>query len=280
MKAKELFQAVFEKIKDIYPESEAKSIALLLLSEKYGIDRTTVLANQIIVFNQDQYNDLLDETRRLSAGEPVQYVIGSAHFYGLTLKVTPDVLIPRPETEELIDLVIREAPSGSMKILDIGTGSGCIALALKSALKESEIYAMDISEAALSVARENSQNCGLPLYFIHDDILAGSLPPGDFDIWISNPPYVRESERTLMHDNVVNHEPPGALFVPDNDPLLFYREILRKGQKCLKPGGRIYFEINESFGREIQYLFEEQGYRGGRVMRDMNGKDRMAAAVK
>jgi len=261
----------------LYDLREAQSVAFLLLSEKYGVDRTAVIAGGKGI-EPERHSEFLSDIERLAQGEPVQYVIGHTYFRDLKIRVNPSVLIPRPETEELVDLIVSEN-KGALKILDIGSGSGCIALALKSAMREANVYALDASPEAVATAIENSRLNRLPIHCVASDIFHDPLPASGFDIIVSNPPYVRESEKSMMHANVLKHEPHGALFVKDEDPLIFYRTILAKGKAGLKHDGKVYFEINEAFGEAMLLLFDQMGYAEGRTLKDLNGKDRMASAV-
>jgi release factor glutamine methyltransferase len=195
-------------------------------------------------------------------------------------EVNPSVLIPRPETEELVDLVIRTLTGKGLKILDIGTGSGCIAIALARRLKEAEVYAIDISGNALDTAERNAQRNGVAIHFVRADVLR-EIPPSlplSFDVIVSNPPYVRECEKNGMHANVLNFEPHEALFVPDDDPLLFYRQIASIGIERLRPDGRLFFEINENCGKIVVEMLREKGYRDIELVRDLSGKDRITNA--
>jgi release factor glutamine methyltransferase len=220
---------------------------------------------------------------RLLAHEPVQYVLGTAHFAGLELEVTPDTLIPRPETEELVQLIARaHAGRRGLRLLDVGTGSGCLAIALAGELADSQVLAVDISAGALAVARRNAARYAPAVQFDQVDILAslpGGVAPASLDILVSNPPYVRESERALMRENVLAWEPATALFVPDDDPLLFYRRLGAVGRQLLRPGGALYFEINEAFSEETQALLRGQGYAAVQGVADMFDRPRMVQAT-
>ena len=221
---------------------------------------------------------------RLLAHEPVQYVLGIAHFAGLELEVTPATLIPRPETEELVQLIGQEqAGRRGLRVLDVGTGSGCLALALARTLAEATVWAVDISTEALAVARRNAARYASTVQFQQVDILQAEpagIAPGTLDVLVSNPPYVRESERPLMRDNVLAWEPATALFVPDNDPLLFYRRLAVLGARLLRPGGSIYLEINEALGPETAALLDAQGFGKVAVVADMFGRPRMVRGTK
>jgi len=224
---------------------------------------------------------ILEMCSELKTGMPVQYVTGEAYFLGCRIKVNPGVLIPRPETEEMTWLIISENKGFNGEITDICTGSGCIAIALAVHLPESRIRASDISSAALKTAQENARENNADITFYRSDILKQQphqLPVSD--MIVSNPPYVRNSEKMLMRKNVVLYEPPEALFVPDEDPLIFYRAILEAASQSLRPGGTVYFEINEALGREINDLMRSKGYSEVRIIKDINGRDRIAKGRK
>ena len=229
--------------------------------------------------HQEVLTGVIDE---LCAGKPIQYILEEAWFYKLCFKVNENVLIPRDETEELVDLIIKnERKTGLSKkgILDVGTGSGCIAIALKKNLSSYEVSAMDFSAAALSVAKENAKVHHLEIKFILADILKYQSDE-QYDIIVSNPPYVKNDESPDMHQNVLAYEPHSALFVPDHDPLIFYRAIAAFAQNALTPGGRIYFEINEFLGSEMIKLMENAGFKEVQLIKDLQQKDRMLACVR
>ncbi len=250
--------------------------------------------------------------RRLKTGEPVQYIVGRTEFHGLMLHVTPDVLIPRPETEELVAWVLDELPPGKLKLLDVGTGSGCIAVVLGKIRPGSEVYACDVSERAITVAQRNARENGVDVHFFVQDILAPlpvsphlfspvtstvsssitrkgvsldvtpalAFENGSFHAVISNPPYVLESEQEAMEANVLNHEPAEALFVPDRTPLLFYERIADFSLSLLGEGGLLFFEVNRNKGEEVRAILLERGYRNVELRSDMAGNPRMVRAVK
>lgn len=270
-----------------FSEREATALTRVLLEEVGGLSR-----NDILLHEAD--NALPEETRRritlmalrIADGEPWQYVVGATDFDGLRLHVEPGVLIPRPETEALVRHIAQEwqaeAPS---RILDIGTGSGCIALALKRRRTEAYVEAWDVSAQALGVARGNARTLGLEVNFCQRDIL--SFPAEEecsrctpFDLLVSNPPYVRRCEASDMEAVVLAHEPHEALFVPDHDPLLFYRAIALQGRKLLREGGTVWFEINKDFGAEVCQLLRQEGYRDTALLADDYGHDRYVRAVK
>jgi release factor glutamine methyltransferase len=216
----------------------------------------------------------------LKLNKPIQYIVGRTEFYNLNFYITAGVLIPRPETEELVNLIINENNKGFFKILDIGTGSGCIAISLAKNLPGSVIYATDISDEALSLTRKNCKLNNIDIQLFQHDILIDNSPLDEaFDIITSNPPYVRECEKKYMQPNVLEYEPHRALFVPDNDYLLFYRKISDFSVSHLNHNGKIYFEINESFGNEVALLLEEKGFSEISIKKDINNKDRMVRAV-
>ena len=264
-----------------YPAPEAAAIAALVAGHLLGLDplQRRMRAQETVPPEVQQQLPALEA--RLLAHEPVQYVLGTAHFAGLDLEVTPATLIPRPETEELARLVVAERPR-ARTVLDVGTGSGCLALALARALPRAQVLAVDISEAALAVARRNGARYAPQVQFQQVDILRetpAGLVPGTLDILVSNPPYVRESERPQMRENVLAWEPATALFVPDDDPLLFYRRLGALGRGLLRPGGGLYLEINEALSTETQALLRGQGYADVRGVADMFGRARMVRAT-
>ena len=219
--------------------------------------------------------------RRLKIGEPLQYITGNTEFYGLPFRVDERVLIPRQETEELADWIIRENASLPVRILDMGTGSGCIAVTLAVKLKNAKVSACDISAGALALAAINAEANRAEVGFFSFDLLDGKAGlPEKYDIMVSNPPYVRKTERALMQRNVLDFEPELALYVPDHDPLLYYRNITLLGRKFLRDGGKMYLEINENFPAEIKRLLENTGYYGIEVRKDINGRYRMARGSK
>ncbi|WP_051719027.1 peptide chain release factor N(5)-glutamine methyltransferase [Hymenobacter sp. IS2118] len=267
-----------------YPAPEAAAIAALVAEHLLGLDslQRLMAAGQPAPAAALAALPLLQA--RLLAHEPVQYVLGRAHFADMELEVTSATLIPRPETEELVQLIEREqAGRTGLRVLDVGTGSGCLALALARLLPAAQVLAVDISAEALAVARRNAARFAPGVAFEQVDILTGlpvGFAPGTLDVLVSNPPYVRESERPLMRENVLAWEPATALFVPDHDPLLFYRRLAEVGRTLLKPGGGIYLEINEALGPETAALLQAPDFTEVRVVPDMFGKPRMVRAVR
>ena len=215
---------------------------------------------------------------KLKKNTPIQYILGETDFYGSTFRVNKDVLIPRPETEELVDWIIKEYQNKSVKILDIGTGSGCIAISLAKHIQNALVHAMDISESALKIAKENAKINQVHLKIWHQSILELDSIIEKFDVIVSNPPYVRYLEKEQMHNNVLEHEPSLALFVMDDDPLLFYRKIAALAKVSLNPGGVLFFEINQYLGNETVSLLNDLGYESVTLKKDMFGNDRMIKA--
>lgn len=243
------------------------SLHELLMSERVPSDDET-----------ERVNTICAEIKR---GRPLQYATGETCFRQCRIIVNENVLIPRPETEELAECVISDNPGFRGRIADIGTGSGCLAIALAMELEGAQLTAIDISAKALGLARMNSDLNNTRVDFLEGDILEpGFTLPGIFDLIVSNPPYVRECEKKYMNSNVLEHEPHEALFVPDDDPLVFYRAILTKARESLAKGGRVYFEINEALGPRVRDLLEEYGYTGAEILRDINSKDRIAKGRK
>ena len=221
---------------------------------------------------------IADIIARLRRHEPLQYIVGSARFHGHRFKVTPAVLIPRPETEQLVDLIIDENEGSDLRVLDMGTGSGCIAISLARALKFAQVDALDVSRDALEVARQNATDLKVKVRFFESDMLSPQ-PAARYDIIVSNPPYVCWSEREAMDRNVKDYEPGQALFVPDNDPLLFYKAIVPYAAQSLERGGKLYLEINQRFGNEVKRLMQDNGFDEVRIIEDSYGKVRFAAAI-
>jgi release factor glutamine methyltransferase len=279
MNVRQFTTSVATALRPIYPEPEAKAIAALVVEHLLQMDAMERMmeAQQPIAEGAEAALEPL--LTRLLAHEPVQYVLGTAYFTDMELEVTPATLIPRPETEELVHLIKQEqAANLGLSVLDVGTGSGCLALALANLLPTAQVLAVDISAEALAVARRNAARFAPAVAFEQVDILSGlptGIAPGTLDILVSNPPYVRESERPEMRDNVLAWEPATALFVPDEDPLLFYRRLAEVGRELLKSGGSIYLEINEALGKETAALLVAQGFMGVKVLPDMFGKTRM-----
>lgn len=298
MKLFEAAQYLRKELEETYDESEAANISVMVLERLSGLEKNEQLIKKDLLLSKEQINSLQEQVSRLKKHEPVQYVLHRAWFYGLPLYVNPHVLIPRPETEELVDWVIKDVKASGkdvfekkpgeadetreLKILDVGTGSGCLALALKKAMPGAEVWGCDVSEAALNVARRNGSELDIRVDFqfvdFLDPIQQKLLPT--VDLVVSNPPYVPLQDKDAMQPNVLLYEPHRALFVDNNDPLIFYRALAGFGKHRLYPGGRLYMEIHENLGREVLALFRDEGYDPVALRKDMQGKDRMVMAGK
>lgn len=282
MDLKELRDHFYQQLTPLYPKEELRSF-FYLLSEEYlnlqPAEITLQLDTEVTTAQHALFDEALD---RLLQEEPIQYIVGETEFFGLPFKVTPAVLIPRPETEELVEWVIDELriKDSGFSILDIGTGSGCIAISLAKHLPKATVCALDISKEALHVAEQNAKHNGVDVGFLERDILKTESLLQSFDVIVSNPPYIKENEQEKMQNNVLQHEPTKALFVPDTDPLIFYKKIAQLGQKHLNKDGKLFFEINEAHGQEMVVLLEALGYTNVVLKQDVFGKDRMAQGLK
>ena len=262
-----------------YTAGEISALTRIIATELLGVSQMAFYLKDDIPLTSEQQTLFDNAIERLKKQEPIQYILGYSDFCGLRFKVTQATLIPRPETSELVEWITSEA-TGNEGILDIGTGSGCIAVSLAHKMPQSKVTAWDISPDALAVATENSKANGCAVEFEEVDILTYKPTGKLFDIIVSNPPYIKENEKSAMHSNVLDWEPHTALFVPDSDPLLFYRTISEKGMQILKPGGRLYFEINRAHGKETIEMLESLGYTGIELRKDFAENDRMIRAVK
>lgn len=269
-----------QKLHGYYPDSEIVSMAKLLLTQVFGMSVIELYAGKDTSFSENERKRLEDILIRLQKYEPLQYIIGVEDFYGMTFEVDRNVLIPRPETEELVDWVIREYAGRKIRILDVGTGSGCIAIALAKNLKEAEVTSWDISEGALQVAGRNCRRNGVEVRLEQKDVLQFTPASEQFDVIVSNPPYITEKEKVEMGANVLEWEPETALFVPDDQPLLFYRQIAALGRRLLSSQGKLYFEINREYGRQTIDMLEELGYQNMELRKDISQNDRMIKAEK
>lgn len=285
MKLKDI-QTLFHKTLDtIYGEQEVDSFFYLLTEHVVGLNRMALALEPNATINKKNEEVFQDALSRLEQQEPIQYIIGETEFYGLMFKVNPDTLIPRPETEELVEWIIKnhsaQNQDAQLNILDIGTGTGCIAISLAKHLPNAKVYALDVSRNALEVARQNAENNNVSVLFINDDILNpdGFKSNIKFDIIVSNPPYVRQLEKQEIKPNVLNHEPHLALFVDDHDPLLFYRSICEFSTIYLKEKGTLYFEINQYLGKEMVDLMQTFSFENVELKQDLFGNDRMVKAV-
>lgn len=270
-----LLDRLTARLTGLYDAREARSIALVALAELAGLPLSALLTDPGAPMAADGFEAM---AAQLAAGRPVQYVVGHTEFYGHRFAVREGVLIPRPETEELVSWVVHDERR-ARALLDVGTGSGCIA-ASALALPGAEVFAADLSDAALAIAAENCCTLGARVTLRKADALGGldEIFPGPFDAIVSNPPYVPQSDLAAMHANVREYEPREALFVPDDDALQFYRAIARAGRRMLRPGGKLYFEIYERSAGQMRLLLGEEGYTDTEVREDLNGKPRMVCS--
>ena len=269
--------SIRKELAGIYAKGEIESLIFLIFEKMKGYSRTQFLLAREEELNEDDLNEIGKIVARLKNREPIQYILGMTEFYGLPFHSVPGVLIPRPETEELVQWIIQENNSSEPFILDIGTGSGCIAVSLQKNIPQSTVLACDISSVCLETARRNSELNSVEVKVFEYNIL-NNTPETSFqklDIIVSNPPYIRETEKSLMEKNVLDHEPELALFVPDENPLIFYERIADFSRIHLKNKGRLYFEINEAFGTECCAMLQEKGFSEIVLKKDIHGKDRM-----
>lgn len=277
---KRIIQAIKDELGSCYPTGETAALTRIISTEILDISQSTFFLKDDVTLTPRQEMLLYCTIERLKKHEPIQYIQGFCDFCGLTFKVTPDTLIPRPETSELVEWITEEQKGDKVNILDIGTGSGCIAISLSCKLPGCNIAAWDISPGALAVAEENNRSNGTEVTFSQVDILVYQ-PQGEmFDIIVSNPPYIKENEKKSMEANVLDWEPHTALFVPDNDPLLFYRAIAEKALAMLTSGGALYFEINRAHGAETVEMLKSLGYIETELRKDLAGNDRMIKAIR
>lgn len=274
------YRELWRTLEPLYGNGEARAVTDYVLDVCFGLSKADILCGAIDEMTAEKTTELNKIFGRLMEGEPVQYVLGRAEFSGRWFNVRPGVLIPRPETEELCAWITADSKaSGSPKVLDIGTGSGCIAITLQLDMPESKVTAWDISAGALDVARENAQQLCANVNFVKQDAL-NAKPEGEWDVIVSNPPYICEKEKKDMAVNVLEHEPHKALFVPDADPLLFYRAITRLAMQTLSKDGRLYFEINPIYADDTCRMMRAEGMTAVELRSDMYGKQRMAKGVK
>ncbi len=310
--------ALFRKeLENLYPAEEIETFLFFSFNEYFGFSRSDMMLKKEMRLSESELLKFFRVIRKLKLHVPIQYILGNTEFYRLKFKVNEHVLIPRPETEELADWIVRDVTlstanvrgtferggaesEGPLNLLDIGTGSGCIAIALKKNMPDAEVYALDISANALTVAKENAELNNAEIHFLQGDILEfyrggaetqsnkddnNSAPPrlcGEetFELIVSNPPYITEKEKSAMSANVLDHEPHTALFVPDNDALLFYRAILDFAKDKLAAGGKVYFELNSIYAAAVAELAAAKGFINCSIRKDLNGKERMMRCEK
>ena len=270
-----------DALKGHYPDLEALALAKMLLVEVFGFSTLELYGGKDKEFSEKHRSVLTEMIRRLQKNEPIQYIIGIESFFGLTFEVNPNVLIPRPETQELVSWIIEDYQSDdSVRILDIGTGSGCIPISLGKQLSKAEVESWDISEGALEAASRNCERNGVKVLLRQKDVLKATPEGNLYDVIVSNPPYITNKEKVEMESNVLDWEPSLALFVPDEDPLLFYRKIAQLGCDMLKEGGSLYFEINRAYGEETILMLRRLGYNQIELKKDSWGNDRMIKAKR
>ena len=280
--SKTVFQELVSSITLVETADEIKSIVALLMESVFGLSTIDIMSGHRVTLTNEIKHTLAKHIERINRREPIQYILGEAHFYGRTFIVSPSVLIPRPETEELVRMVLswgaREVPA-TLTILDVGTGSGCIAITLVLECG-AKLFASDVSRKALSVAAQNAERLRAPVTLLEHNILSESVPFENLDAIISNPPYIMEAEKSTMNDNVLDFEPHQALFVPDEDPLIFYKAIISKSRYALRPGGLLALEINEKHGNGLSEILRQQGFVQIEILEDIAGKPRIAKAIK
>ena len=275
MNSKKLFAELVARIELQESPEEIRQLVFMLMEHSFNVSSNQILSGTELDFTSANNSNVDEIIKRLNRHEPIHYILGKADFFGRSFSVNPSVLIPRPETEELVSLVRNYNPK---KVLDIGTGSGCIAITLKLELPKAAVHAIDISAGALEVAKKNAVTLGADVEFKKLDILNEHIPFTKLDLIVSNPPYVTKGEKESMKSNVVDYEPHLALFVENDDPLLFYKVITEKSRQALISGGRIALEINENLGKRVAEVFALAGYNEISIHKDINGKDRIVSA--
>ena len=276
---KRIIEHIRKELSGHYSAGEISALTRILATELLGVKESTFFLKDAVELDNKRELLLDNALSDLKVYRPIQHILGYENFCGLQFEVNGSVLIPRPETQELVAWIADEA-QGNEHILDIGTGSGCIAISLAQRLKGCRVTAWDISSEALAVARKNSENNGCYVIFAQRDILSYEPTEERFDIIVSNPPYIKEEEKSSMEANVLNWEPQLALFVPNDTPLLFYRAIAEKALTMLRSGGKLYFEINRAYGKETYAMLQSLGYRDIELRKDFADNDRMIKAIK
>lgn len=285
MRIKDIQIIFHNELDEIYGKEEVNSFFFMLTETYFGLERFALALDPDFVITKEQESPMFAALSELKLEKPIQYILGQAHFFGLEFCVNEHTLIPRPETEELVqwilDTVKKSSTTEKLRILDIGTGSGCIPIALKKNIPNAEVFAIDISEKALEVARKNAEINEVEIQFVQADVLKlenlslHQENPKSFDIIVSNPPYVRNLEKAAMQKNVLEYEPDSALFVEDDDPLVFYHKIANLAKANLQPNGSLYFEINQYLGKEMVDLLQEKNFKDIELRKDIFGVDRM-----
>lgn len=270
---------------DVYPKTEVDTFFFLLIEEKLNLQRVDTVLQPDFIIVDDQLLELKNIIKRLRKEEPIQYILGNTEFFGLPFQVNEHTLIPRPETEELVEWILNEVKqlqilsNHKLKILDIGTGTGCIPITLAKNLKNVEVSAIDVSKKALKIAQQNALLNNVEIHFLEVDILKANKLPQQYDIIVSNPPYVRELEKVEIKNNVLQNEPHLALFVDDNNPLIFYNKITDLAKKHLTTNGLLFFEINQYLGKETLEIIRQKGFQNTALKKDLFNNDRMIKAT-
>lgn len=283
MKIKQYRTQFIKDLSPFYDAYEAESFFYLILEDKHQLRQIDLALNHELAFSEDDFLIWDFLVLQLKKEVPIQYLLGKTHFYGLDFEVNENVLIPRPETEELVEWIINENSGGTkskkIKILDIGTGSGCIAISLAKNLPHAEVYAIDVSKKAIATAKRNAVRNKVEVTFMLQDILEAEELKHNFDVIVSNPPYVRNLEKQEIKKNVLDYEPHLALFVEDNDALIFYRKIAELAKKNLSEKGQLYFEINQYLGKEMIDLLEKMNFKNIELKKDIYDNDRMIKGI-
>ncbi|AIY14860.1 peptide chain release factor N(5)-glutamine methyltransferase [Cellulophaga baltica] len=282
MLLKEIKNIFHQELDALYQKEEVNSFFYILIEHYLGLQRFVLAMEPHLIITKEEESPLFEALSKLRLQVPVQYITGSTEFMEMEFIVNEDVLIPRPETEELVRWILDDIKDhqSKLKILDIGTGSGCIPIALAKYLPNAEVYTLDVSEKAIAVAKQNAVLNKVSIQFIKDSILEIATLDEDFDIIVSNPPYVRELEKAAMHENVLKHEPALALFVADDNPLVFYNKITAIAAHNLVKKGSLYFEINQYLGKETELLLETHNFSDITLRQDVFGNDRMLKGIK
>lgn len=280
MSPQEIVQLMQNELSGIYDSNEISAMAREMMTKVLHCQPVDIVMHYNEELPDTFTNILLEMIGRLKNYEPLQYILRVAHFHGHDFSVSPAVLIPRPETAQLVDMIVDENTGSDLTVLDIGTGSGCIAISLARALKFAQVTGIDVSASALEVANQNAQMLNTRVKFVEQDILTCKAPYEAWNIIVSNPPYVTESEKAEMERNVLDYEPHEALFVPDNDPMLYYRPIAAYASRALKPGGRLYLEINRAMGQQVSEILMSCGLRNIQIHTDYYGNSRFVTATK
>jgi release factor glutamine methyltransferase len=279
MVLKEFKEAFSKQLSEKYPKTEIDTFFFILVEEYLDLQRIDTVLKPEFLITTNKLSLLNSALQRLQNEEPIQYILGKTEFYGFSFLVNKNTLIPRPETEELVETILEGANTfKALQILDIGTGSGCIPISLAKKLPKATIFAIDVSKEALAIAKQNASRNNVAINFLQEDILKAEILAQKFDIIVSNPPYVRALEKVAIKNNVLANEPHLALFVEDNNPLIFYDKIANLAKKYLRKNGMLYFEINEYLGKEMIDLLVLKGFKDIQLKKDLFGKDRILKA--